>query len=473
MGAGKINRKGWLLNGNEGTDSTNFLGTLDLQPLFVGSQGLDQSVNISVNSTFGGQRTVATWEPNNVAAGGPAFDMRPGEAVFLPDFVLMKQTIRLVTSESAFGTSLSWRLNNDSGAQLRIFSFAVDDGAPGDFGDFAFALGSLSSGFDNILNTNGLFDFTFNSTGLDQAINFDVNDGGSTLRALRIDANDVTLGQPKVSFEGYTQFASSGVDFVNNQGVMQITPLIDDIPGGLPVAIGANISPIFEYTGGIAGFGSGLRALSVAPEFRPASGLGVGTDSTPMIGALVASIWNGNGTGRTATTVQGFTLQAAVRDGTVTNLVGMQSQAGTVLGGSFATNAISIRANAPFEFLGGVIDFGTSFISVGGTAANTNVNARFTNDVPCIFEGSTSFGKITAPNAVIDVEGDSLFNGALEHTGTTFGLYSTTPVVQSAAYTPTNVTPDRTYNANVTSVNELADVVGTLIADLQLTGIIG
>jgi hypothetical protein len=39
-------------------------------------------------------------------------------------------------------------------------------------------------------------------------------------------------------------------------------------------------------------------------------------------------------------------------------------------------------------------------------------------------------------------------------------------------YTPTNVTTDRTYDANATSTDELADVLGTLIADLQKIGLI-
>ena len=37
----------------------------------------------------------------------------------------------------------------------------------------------------------------------------------------------------------------------------------------------------------------------------------------------------------------------------------------------------------------------------------------------------------------------------------------------SSAYTPTNVTTDRSYDANATTIDELADIVGTLIADLQ------
>ena len=43
----------------------------------------------------------------------------------------------------------------------------------------------------------------------------------------------------------------------------------------------------------------------------------------------------------------------------------------------------------------------------------------------------------------------------------------------SAAYAPSNVTMDRAYDANSTTTDELADVLGTLIADLQSLGLIG
>ena len=42
----------------------------------------------------------------------------------------------------------------------------------------------------------------------------------------------------------------------------------------------------------------------------------------------------------------------------------------------------------------------------------------------------------------------------------------------SGTYTPTNVTADRSYDANATSLDELADVLGTLIADLQTRGVL-
>lgn len=41
------------------------------------------------------------------------------------------------------------------------------------------------------------------------------------------------------------------------------------------------------------------------------------------------------------------------------------------------------------------------------------------------------------------------------------------------AYSPINVTTDRSYDANNTTTAELADVLGTLIADLQAIGLLG
>jgi hypothetical protein len=40
-------------------------------------------------------------------------------------------------------------------------------------------------------------------------------------------------------------------------------------------------------------------------------------------------------------------------------------------------------------------------------------------------------------------------------------------------YTAVNVTPDRVFDADTVAVAELADIVGTLISDLQGKGIIG
>ena len=73
--------------------------------------------------------------------------------------------------------------------------------------------------------------------------------------------------------------------------------------------------------------------------------------------------------------------------------------------------------------------------------------------------------------ATIVPNGTGLFIGS--GTSDKIGFYGATPVVQASAYTPTNVSSDRSYNADSTSTAELADVLGTLIADLQAFGIIG
>jgi hypothetical protein len=50
---------------------------------------------------------------------------------------------------------------------------------------------------------------------------------------------------------------------------------------------------------------------------------------------------------------------------------------------------------------------------------------------------------------------------------------STNNIIMEGCVTPSNVTADRTYNVNATSVYELADVPGTVIANLQSIGLLG
>lgn len=69
--------------------------------------------------------------------------------------------------------------------------------------------------------------------------------------------------------------------------------------------------------------------------------------------------------------------------------------------------------------------------------------------------------------------GDVQIGGDLDHDGSLVGFYGTAPTAQSAAYTPSNVTPDRSYDADSTTLDEVADVLGTLIADLQAVGLVG
>ena len=46
------------------------------------------------------------------------------------------------------------------------------------------------------------------------------------------------------------------------------------------------------------------------------------------------------------------------------------------------------------------------------------------------------------------------------------------PSASAVTYTTSNVTEDRTFDADTVAVAELADIVGTLIADLKAAGIL-
>lgn len=75
-----------------------------------------------------------------------------------------------------------------------------------------------------------------------------------------------------------------------------------------------------------------------------------------------------------------------------------------------------------------------------------------------------------AANIVINTTtGTKIGTGATQK----IGFFGVTPVVQSSAYTVTNGTTDRTFNADSTTVDEIADILSTVIADLRLLGILG
>ena len=68
------------------------------------------------------------------------------------------------------------------------------------------------------------------------------------------------------------------------------------------------------------------------------------------------------------------------------------------------------------------------------------------------------------------VAGAVLVNNDLKVSGEV-GFNGATPAARPD-YTTTNVTTDRSYNANATTIDELADILGTLIADLTAIGLL-
>lgn len=72
----------------------------------------------------------------------------------------------------------------------------------------------------------------------------------------------------------------------------------------------------------------------------------------------------------------------------------------------------------------------------------------------------------------VTIDSTLKLSGTLDHDGSAIGFFGTPPASQVAAYTPSNVNADRSYDADSTTLDEIADVLGTLISDLQSYGLL-
>lgn len=130
---------------------------------------------------------------------------------------------------------------------------------------------------------------------------------------------------------------------------------------------------------------------------------------------------------------------------------------GTVGGGGGASFDNNASANQI------AISDGTDIF--GDTAFTWNA----TDNILAIVSGTAPVANIT--DGFQQYSADIVAGNAAPHFRTENGQIIKLFTVNAATpYTITNVTPDRTYNANSTSMDELADVLGTLIADLKLDG---
>jgi len=100
------------------------------------------------------------------------------------------------------------------------------------------------------------------------------------------------------------------------------------------------------------------------------------------------------------------------------------------------------------------------------TSINLN-NSVADSDIILNFIGTTNSGVLTwmEDEDYFNFSDDVLFDG------TKIGFFGTTPISQVDSYNVTNLSSDRDYDADSTSVEELADVLGTLIQDLEAYGL--
>lgn len=191
--------------------------------------------------------------------------------------------------------------------------------------------------------------------------------------------------------------------------------------------------------------------------------------------------WHFSGTSCIASMDLGSTAwQFNVAGGGVTKYRFNSTKTGTISGPLLD---ILLTGNATFYGsvgVGGVTPTAILHLKAGTATASTaplkfNSGTVLTSPEAGAVEFNTDdfFATITTGTArkglVLD-DGTRLSSGKIPVATTNGRLIDLTA---SAAYTVANVTTDRTYDANATTLDELADVVGTIISDLQTKGILG
>jgi hypothetical protein len=123
-------------------------------------------------------------------------------------------------------------------------------------------------------------------------------------------------------------------------------------------------------------------------------------------------------------------------------------------------------------------DGGTPILNVDATNEQVGIGTATPSTRLDIDAGAMEFAEMTAPGAGA---ANTARLYAEDNAGTTrqrikFSSGNAVTIAEDGGlqtYTITNVTTDRAYDANATTVAELADALGTLIADFQAAGILG
>ena len=255
---------------------------------------------------------------------------------------------------------------------------------------------------------------------------------------------------------------------------------------------GGNVQNAHSMTiiGGGAATGTSLTAAAMIRATC------VGYQAGASAGSLAGATCVGQGAGKSATTAlnatcigsgaggSSTTLLSAVAIGNIAANAGTHASAvmigsGAASGiGTVMTNGVSLGYYAGSKHTGGTGVF------VGyGAGSQTNAGGG----AGCVFLGYQAGTNCTTANMLI-IENSSdittpliygnfstnsiIINGTFKATGNV-GFNGTAPAAQSTGWTTSNVTTDKVIDANSTSLDEVADVLCTLIEALKGTGIIG
>lgn len=312
------------------------------------------------------------------------------------------------------------------------------------------------------------------------------------------------LVAPENSFGGYLQIDSGIV--LNPQG-----DFISGDSGHTTLGIfGASLSsPIISPSGASDSLhvrkqstGSGIRALSVQAEF-----VGSGTSFSSNIngfnsfaydasGNLSPMTATGNGGGlrnrsvvrkrgtnaASIVTLMSGSSCGAIQDASTAvvtesrNLnieapnIGASATTTTWKGINVEAGTISGTATTAYQIFISELLHGTSRFELWLDGGSGLFLRESGNQISSPSSGVVQYDATTRHDLNNTVRMNALTASRLVGTDASKNLTSLSP---SAAYSVSNRTTDRTYDCNSTTVDELADIIGTLILDLQTAGVLG
>lgn len=436
------------------SDETWIMTTLTLQEVYDNqAAGGDTALDIAENAEFditakitlGTRKAAINIDPFNGTYSEFVTDFSANDSVKLPQKVRFTDQVSEWVWDAGVSTGILFTMNASS-----IGSLGLSAGT---------GLGSLS--FVGTANTVAFNcgtdqDMTFTSPGSTGDISFVT---GATTGNLSM-CSGLTGGALDLQTGNFTIALSSPSTWYATQSLPTVTHA-----SGSGILGGMNLGASVTNNVGAMDFNSNILGMNLSLIETSAIG-GSGTDAH-LTRAAVASLSYFGESGRTKTTIDAFFCQAVARaGGTITDARGIAAQAGTVLTGPTITNAVAVDAIGAFSFFGGVITNGISCRVQTPAAGATKWNLAITGTLGQSYcQGKFRFGSAVAPTDTVDITGSLAVSG-------NWGLGGAATSATQTGYSTSNVTTDRVINANSTSVDELADVLATLIEDLKTKGVI-
>lgn len=457
---------------NDGIDlsgaGTLEIGQLNASAIRIAAAG--QEVNFGGNAQVTARLTAQTITIDGLAGDA---EMRIVERGADPAAVADSGLV--YTKDVAAVTQLFYRDSGGTVHQLTPAAGGTPGGSPNDvqFNSAGNFDGDSSFTFDgsNVAIANEFFlgsDVTF-SAGLDHAIGVTITSGGVVGRALRLKA-----GTSGVNLSGN---GSGGGDFQGdggNGGDTTQTGNFGGAGGDVDSTGGTGGSALAATSGG--GFGGVWRAGGGAGGAGISDADGGNGGGASLTGGFGGQAFTGTG-GRGGDCNIGGGLG---RDGggggncIIDGGGGGGGVAGFVQIGSVATIRVDIgggAVNPPINILGGIFTIGGSFVHTGAAGDTFEVNAPAANNqaVAILGGGGEEF-------LVIDtLGGDEIRIGStgtgdasisIGDAGSFIGFFGRANFGGLPnAYTVTNPTDRRSYDTTTITLAQLAEVVGTIIAD--------